>query len=80
MQETSLVLEDPECFKATKPVRYNYWARALETHELQLLKRSSQESRPCSEKLPQWDAQAFQLENSPSLPQLEKAHMQQDPE
>ena len=50
MQETALVLEDPKCFKATKPMRYNYWARALETHELQLLKRLSQESRPCNKR------------------------------
>ena len=41
----ALVQEDPTCHGATKPVRHNYWACALEplshncwAHELQLLK------------------------------------------
>ena len=41
----SLVWEDPACHGATKPVRHNYWACALEpmshnywAHKLQLLK------------------------------------------
>ena len=44
-QVRSLVREDPTCRRATKPVRHNYWACALEpashnywAHVLQLLK------------------------------------------
>ena len=33
----ALVREDPTCRGATKPVRHNYWACALELREPQLL-------------------------------------------
>ena len=85
MQETrvrSLVWEAPMWQEATKPVRYNYWACALETksynyraHVLQLLKPTC--PRTCAlqqEKTPQWEDQALQLESSPHLLQLQKRH------
>ena len=31
MQVPSLIQEDPSCPRATKPVRHNYWACALES-------------------------------------------------
>ena len=63
----------------------NYWAFALElgshnyrAHMSQLLKWSCPRARAAQqEKLPQWEAQASQLETSPYLPELEKALLQQ---
>ena len=57
----SLIQEDATCHGATKPVRHNYWACALEP--------SCPRARaPQQEKPPQWEARALQLE---------KAHAQQ---
>ena len=58
----ALVQEDPTCCGATKPVRHNYWACALEptihnywAHVLQLLKPAHLEPVLRNEKPPQWD-------------------------
>ena len=64
MQETwvwSLAREDPTCPGATKPVRHNYWACALEP--VLCSKRSHDNEKPTHHK-----------KSSPCLPQLEKAH------
>ena len=84
MQETRVwpvTREDPTCLGATKPVRHNYSACALESlshnywaHVLQLLK--AEHSRACAlqwEKPPQWEAHPLHLESSPHLLQLEKS-------
>jgi len=84
MQETwvwPVTWEDPTCLGATKPMRHNYWAYALESlshnywaHVLQLLK--AEHSRACAlqwEKPPQWEAHPLHLESSPHLLQLEKS-------
>ena len=69
----SLVQEDPTWHRATKPVRHNYWA-----HMPQVLKPAcSRACAPQQEKLLQWEAHALQLDNSPYLPQLQKACVQQ---
>ena len=59
-QVRSLVREDPTCRGATKPVRHNYWARALEpashkywAHVPQLLKPVCLEPVLRNEKPPQ---------------------------
>ena len=74
-QVPSLVQEDPTCHRATKPVRHNYWAWALEpashnywAHAPQLLKPESHNywahvPRACAlqqEKPQQWEARAPQ--------------------
>ena len=69
MQETlvqSLVQEDPICHGATKSVRHNYWASALEpgncrywAHEPQLLKSTCPRACAPQEKPPQWEARAL---------------------
>ena len=76
----ALVREGPTCRGATKPVRHNYWACALEPHESQLLSLRATATEACApracapqEKPPQWEAQAPQQ----SRPQLEKARAQQ---
>ena len=66
MQRTrvrALVQEDPTCRGATKPVRHNYWACALDPREPQLLSphatttearvpraHAPQQEKPCNEK------------------------------
>ena len=88
MQRTrvrSLVREDPPCHRATKPMRHNYWACALEpashnhwARALQLLKPTHLEPvLRHKEKPPQWEACAPQQKSSPRSPQLEKARAQQ---
>ena len=72
----ALVREDLTSRGATKPVRHNYWACALELASHQLLSpcATTTEARvprtraPQQEKSPQWEARALQLE---------KAHAQQ---
>ena len=61
----SLIQEDSTCSGADKPMRHNYWAQAPRVCALQ-------QKKPL-----QWVAHAWQPENSPYLPQLEKACMQQ---
>ena len=79
----ALVQEDPTCRGATKPVRHNYWACALEpaSHNYwalvpQLLKPAPLEPvlhkrSHCSEEL------HTATKSSPRSPQLEKARVQQ---
>ena len=64
----ALVREDPTCRGATKPVRHNYWACALQparhhcwSHAPQLLKPVCPRARaPQQKKPPQWEAHAPQ--------------------
>ena len=70
----SLVWEDPTCRGATKPVRQNYWACALEpvshsywAHVPQLLKPVHLEPvLRNKEKPPQWEARALQRRVGPA--------------
>ena len=70
----ALVREDPTCHGATKPVRHNDWACALEptshnywAHVLQLLKPARLEPVLCNkEKPPQWEAGALQQRVAPA--------------
>ena len=59
----TLVWEDPTCRRATKPVRHNYWARAL-----QLLKPTClEEPRALQQERPrQWEACAPQRRVAPA--------------
>ena len=63
----SLILEDPTCCRATKPLHHNCWA-----HMPQLLKITYPKAHTL-----QREATAPQLENSPHLSQLEEAWVQQ---
>ena len=77
----ALVQEDPTCRGATKPVRHNYWACALEptshsywARALQLLspRAATTEARvprahaPQQKKPPQWEASALQQRVAPA--------------
>ena len=69
----TLVREDPTCHGATKPVRRNYWACALEpashnywAHVPQLLKPVRLEPMLHNEKPPQWEARAPQPRVAPA--------------
>ena len=75
----ALVQEDPTCCGATKPVRHNYWAYALEpashnswAHMLQLLQPTHLGSVLCNKR-----SHCPATKSSPRSPQLEKARMQQ---
>ena len=75
----SLVQEDPTCRGATKPVRHNYWACALEptshnywAHVPQLLKPTCLEPVLCNKR-----SHHTATKSRPCSPQLEKARMQQ---
>ena len=75
-QVRALICKDPTCRGATKPVRRNYWACALEpashnywARELQLLKSVRLEPVLCNEKAVHC--------NEEYLPQVEKACAQQ---
>ena len=70
----ALVREDPTCGGATKPVRHNYWACALEpvshnywAHVPQLLSLLSRARALQQEKPPQWEARAPQWRAAPAL-------------
>ena len=69
----SLVREDPTCRGATKPMRHNYWACALEpashnywVHVPQLLKPARLETVLRNEKPPQWEALTLQPRVAPA--------------
>ena len=78
MQKTrvqALVQEDPTCRRATKPVRHNYWACALQPvrHNYwarvpQLLKPVRLEPVLHNEKPLQWEARAPQWRVDPAHP------------
>ena len=65
----ALIREDPTCHGATKPMRHNYWACALEPTCLEpvLLTREATTMR----------SPHTATKSSPYSPQLEKAHTQQ---
>ena len=80
----SLTQEDPTRHGATKPMRHNYWAHALEPVSCSywawmppLLSLHALEPLVCNKKPPQREACSVQPESSPQLPKLEKAHVQQ---
>ena len=75
----ALVLEDPTCHRATKPVRHEYWASTLEpvshkywAHVPQLLKPMRLEPVLCNKRSP-----CTTMKSMPCLLQLEKACAQQ---
>ena len=72
-QVRALVGEDPTCRGATKSVRHNYWACALEptshnywAHAPQLLKPARLEPVLRNERPPQWEARAPQRRAAPA--------------
>ena len=73
-QVQSLVREDPTCRGATKPVRHNYWACALDpaSHNYWSPRATTTAARvprahaPQQEKPPQWEAQAPQRRVAPA--------------
>ena len=83
MQETriqSLIQEDPTCPGATKPVRHNYWACALEPTSHNHWSRHTLQPA-LEEKPPQWEARTRQAtRQEPHSPQREKSpHSNEDP-
>ena len=60
-----LILEDPTCHRATKPVHHNYWACALEPGSYNYWSPSALEPVLHSER---WEARTPQRESSPRLP------------
>ena len=73
----SLVREDPTCHTATKPMRHNYWACALESVSHNYWARLPRAHAPQQEKPPQWEARAPQQRVAPARHNLEKACVQQ---
>ena len=77
----SLVWEDSTCYRATKPVRHNYWRlhalgpASCNCLSLHAATTEAHMPRACAprEKPPQWVACALQLESSPCSPQVEKS-------
>ena len=71
----ALVREDPTCRGATKPVRHNYWAWALDPASpnygsLCATTIEARAPRACAlqqEKPPQWEASALQQRVAPAL-------------
>ena len=70
----ALLWEDPTCRRATKPVRHNYWACALEpaSHNYWSPRATTTEARaprahaPQQEKPLQWEARAPQRRVNPA--------------
>ena len=88
MQETrvrALVWEDPTCRGATKPMRHNYWACALEptSHNYWSPRATTTEARvrrACAlqqQKPPRWEACTATKSSPPCSLQLEKSRVQQ---
>ena len=81
----ALVQEDPTCLGATKPVRQNYWACALEPtrHNYWNPRATTTEAHepraraPQQEKPPQWEAHTPQRRVAPTRRSLEKARARQ---
>ena len=80
----ALVWEGPTCCRATKPVRHNYWACALEpashnywAHVPQLLKPTRLEPVLCNKRSTAIRSLCTTIKSSPRSPQLEKAREQQ---
>ena len=62
----ALVREDPTCRGATKPVRHNYWACALEPTSHNYWARAPRARALQQEKPPQWEARAAQRRAAPA--------------
>ena len=81
----ALVREDPTCHRATKPVRHNYWACAIEpaSHNFWSPCATTTEARVLRARAPATrEATAMRMpcttmKSSPCSPQLEKACTQQ---
>ena len=76
----ALVQEDPTCYGATKPVRHNYWACALEpvSHNYwarvpKLLKPTCLEHTLCNKRNHHNEKAAHHMKSSPHSLPLEKA-------
>ena len=76
----ALFREDPTCHGATKLVRHNYWACALEpashnywAHTPQLLKCTRLEPLLCNKRSHRNEKPAHPTKSSPSSPQLEES-------
>ena len=73
-QVQALVWEDPTCHRATKPMRHNYWACALEpmSHNYSARHATTTEAwvprahALQQEKPLQWEAQALQRRAAPT--------------
>ena len=65
-QVRALVREDPTCHRATKPVRHNYWACALEPTSHTTETRGPTACALQQEKPPQWEACAPQRRVAPA--------------
>ena len=68
-----LVWEDPACQRTAKPLCHSYWACVPEPQSCNYWRPQDLEPVPHSREV-QGEAHAPQLESSPGLPQLEKAH------
>ena len=71
----ALIREDPTYRGATKPMRHNYWACALEPMSPTTEACAPRADALQREKPSQWEARACTTtKSSPRSPQLEKAH------
>ena len=68
----TLAQEDPTCCGATKPMRHNYWAWALEPAKPQPLKPARLESMLCNKRSHDNEKPANRNEEYPRSPQLEE--------
>ena len=76
----ALVGEDPTCRRATKPVRYNYWARALEHASHNYWACAPWARAPQQEKPLQWEACAPQGSVAPAhRNERKRARSSEDP-
>ena len=62
----ALVLEDPTCRLATKPMHHNYWACALEPASHNYWAHVPRDHALQHEKPPQWEARAPQQRVAPA--------------
>ena len=76
-QVWSLVLEDPTCRGATKPVGHNYWACVLWGPRAATTEAHEPRASAPQEKPLQWEGRAAEGRIAPLSPQLEKARAQQ---
>ena len=65
-QVRGLVREDPTCRGATKPMRHNYWACALEPTSHNYWACVPRARAPQQETPPQWEAHALQRRVAPA--------------
>ena len=65
-QVRALVLEDPTCRGATKPMRHNYWACALEPASHNYWAHVPRARALQQEKPPEWEAREPQQRVAPA--------------